>query len=130
MASSDSEYSNRINITNLSDRDAVHRLLLPHELHNLQYHRSSQNWDTSEDEEYFKIRTHRVVMPKDGVNSPTKIEEICAICHVEFEHEEIIGTLECGHEYHIGCIKQWLLRKKNCPMCRALVLPITSTKIY
>lgn len=70
-------------------------------------------------------------MPKDRVNiNPEEIEEICVICHMEFEHEEIVGTLGCGHEYHAGCIKQWLLRKKDCPMCRASVVPSTLTKIY
>ncbi|KAM3270562.1 hypothetical protein P3S67_028764 [Capsicum chacoense] len=76
---------------------------------------------------YFKRRTHGVATPKDGVNNPIETEEICAICLAEFEHEQIIGTLQCKHEYHAGCIKQWLLRKKDCPMCRASVLPFTST---
>ncbi|KAK4726383.1 hypothetical protein R3W88_031300 [Solanum pinnatisectum] len=69
---------------------------------------------------YFKTSIHRVA---EGVNNPTETKEICAICQAEFEHEESIGTLGCGHEYHTGCIKQWLLRKKDCPMCRASVLP-------
>ncbi|XP_059285972.1 E3 ubiquitin-protein ligase RING1-like [Lycium ferocissimum] len=84
---------------------------------------------------YFETRTHHVVAPKDGVKNATLTEEaadkesadICAICQAKFEHEETIGTLQCGHEYHTHCIKQWLMRKKNCPMCRASVLPFTST---
>ncbi|XP_049398966.1 RING-H2 finger protein ATL5-like [Solanum stenotomum] len=69
---------------------------------------------------YFKTRIHRVV---EGINNQTETKEICAICQPEFEHEESIGILGCGHEYHIGSIKQWLLRKKDCPMCRASVFP-------
>ncbi|KAG5573143.1 hypothetical protein H5410_062909 [Solanum commersonii] len=69
---------------------------------------------------YFKTSIHRVA---EGVNNATETKEICAICQAEFEHEESIGTLGCGHEYHTGCIKQWLLRKNDCPMCRASVLP-------
>nr|XP_010314522.1 E3 ubiquitin-protein ligase MBR2-like [Solanum lycopersicum] len=69
---------------------------------------------------YFKTRIHRLA---DGVNNPTETEEICAICQAGFEHEESIGTLGCGHEHHTSCIKQWLSRKKNCPVCRASVLP-------
>ncbi|MCD7469195.1 hypothetical protein HAX54_008049 [Datura stramonium] len=43
---------------------------------------------------YFKTRTHCVVALEDRVNNPTKSdEEICAICQVEFEHEETIETL-------------------------------------
>ena len=54
---------------------------------------------------YFKIRTQHVVVPKDKVNYPTKMKEICVICHEEFEHDETIGTLGCEHEYHACCIK-------------------------
>lgn len=54
---------------------------------------------------HLKTRTHHVPTPKDDeVNSPTKAEivvdkelsEICAICKAEYEHEEKIGTLQCG----------------------------------
>ncbi|WMV57306.1 hypothetical protein MTR67_050691 [Solanum verrucosum] len=72
---------------------------------------------------YFKTRIHRVVVSKDGVKNSKETEETCAICQAKFKHEESIGTLGCGHEYHTGCIKQWLLCKKDCPMCRAFVLP-------
>jgi len=30
-----------------------------------------------------------------------------------------ISTLPCGHRFHVKCISQWMLQKKNiCPMCR------------
>ena len=30
-----------------------------------------------------------------------------------------ISTLPCGHRYHVKCITEWMMRKKNvCPMCR------------
>ena len=30
-----------------------------------------------------------------------------------------ISTLPCGHRYHVKCITEWVMRKKNiCPMCR------------
>ncbi|MCD7465166.1 hypothetical protein HAX54_000725 [Datura stramonium] len=97
----------------------------------LDCHREANYMEEKEEDcilEYFKIRTHCVVALKDGVNNPTKAyEEICAICQVEFDYEETIGTLGCEHEYHTCCIKQCLLRKKDCPMCRASVLPFTST---
>ncbi|KAG5581459.1 hypothetical protein H5410_052086 [Solanum commersonii] len=53
-----------------------------------------------------------------------ELEEICVKCHMEFEHEETVGTLGCTHKYHTSYIKQWLLRKKDCPMCGASVLPL------
>ncbi|PHT97516.1 hypothetical protein BC332_33557 [Capsicum chinense] len=50
--------------------------------------------------------------------------ETCAICLCEYENDEAIGTLECQHEYHARCIKQWLLKgKRSCPLCRSSVFP-------
>lgn len=72
-----------------------------------------------------KIRTHHSIAKEDGVDSTVVVDveqETCAICQSEYEDQESIGKLQCGHEYHTDCIKQWLLRKKDCPMCRASVL--------
>ncbi|KAH0773431.1 hypothetical protein KY290_010568 [Solanum tuberosum] len=107
---------------------------------------SSQNWrnpptsdpdhqdayveETAEDVtlRYFKTRIYHVDVPIDEVDNPIKTEGICVICHDKFVHDENIGTLGCGHEYHVECINQWLLIKRDCPTCRALVFPFTSTK--
>ncbi|XP_059281365.1 E3 ubiquitin ligase BIG BROTHER-related-like [Lycium ferocissimum] len=51
-------------------------------------------------------------------------QETCAICLLEYQDEDTIGTLQCGHEFHAGCIKKWLQRKKACPFCRAPLLEI------
>ncbi|XP_076934947.1 uncharacterized protein LOC143601418 [Bidens hawaiensis] len=45
----------------------------------------------------------------------------CTICQEEHEGEEEIGKLECGHLYHMYCIKEWLRQKKTCPICKAAV---------
>ncbi|KAK4345682.1 hypothetical protein RND71_035858 [Anisodus tanguticus] len=89
--------------------------------------RDEENEDEDHVLKYLKLRTHSAPA-KEGVN-PEVVADVesetcaCAICQSEYEHEEDIGTLQCGHEYHVNCIKQWLLRKKDCPMCRASVLP-------
>ncbi|MCE0482504.1 hypothetical protein HAX54_041315, partial [Datura stramonium] len=72
---------------------------------------------------YLKIRTHDAPAKDGGDTNKVESGKICAICQSEFEHEENIGTLQCGHEYHVDCVKKWLLNKKDCPMCRASVLP-------
>ncbi|KAK8948504.1 RING-H2 finger protein ATL65 [Platanthera zijinensis] len=48
--------------------------------------------------------------------------ETCSICQVEYEEDEIIGTLDCGHAYHGECVKQWLLIKNLCPICKTSAL--------
>ncbi|GMP68934.1 hypothetical protein CsSME_00028373 [Camellia sinensis var. sinensis] len=50
-------------------------------------------------------------------------EGSCAICIEEYANEEEIGTMKnCGHEYHVRCIREWLLVKKVCPICKAPAL--------
>ncbi|KAI4389533.1 hypothetical protein MLD38_001749 [Melastoma candidum] len=44
--------------------------------------------------------------------------EPCCICQEEYVSGEDIGTLDCGHEFHTGCIKQWLTYKNLCPICK------------
>ncbi|KAI3827233.1 hypothetical protein L1987_01309 [Smallanthus sonchifolius] len=47
-------------------------------------------------------------------------EEVsCPICHEDYKNGDKIGRMvKCGHEYHVDCIKRWLLIKKLCPICR------------
>lgn len=44
--------------------------------------------------------------------------EPCCICQEEYNDGEDLGTLECGHDFHSDCIKQWLMRKNSCPICK------------
>ncbi|XP_049821046.1 RING finger protein 141 isoform X1 [Aethina tumida] len=48
-----------------------------------------------------------------------KVEE-CCICFNPLGEE--MYTLNCGHNYHIKCIKLWLDSKRDCPICRSGVL--------
>ncbi|KAJ6833798.1 E3 ubiquitin-protein ligase Arkadia-like [Iris pallida] len=50
------------------------------------------------------------------------LNEKCVICLVGYEEQERIGTLDCGHCYHADCIKEWLLIKNQCPICKASAL--------
>ncbi|KAJ6822841.1 E3 ubiquitin-protein ligase Arkadia-like [Iris pallida] len=52
------------------------------------------------------------------LSSGSLLNERCTVCLVEYEEEERIGTLDCGHSYHADCIKEWLLIKNQCPICR------------
>ncbi|XP_057469831.1 E3 ubiquitin-protein ligase MBR2-like isoform X2 [Actinidia eriantha] len=48
--------------------------------------------------------------------------EPCCVCQEEYSDGEDIGTLECGHEFHSECIKQWLMQKNLCPICKTAAL--------
>ncbi|KAJ9560091.1 hypothetical protein OSB04_005251 [Centaurea solstitialis] len=45
--------------------------------------------------------------------------EPCCVCQEEYKNGDDLGTLECGHEFHHGCIKQWLQHKNSCPICKS-----------
>nr|ACN31440.1 unknown [Zea mays] len=51
----------------------------------------------------------------------TEMERKCSICQEEFETNEEMGRLDCGHSYHVYCIKQWLSQKNICPVCKTAV---------
>ncbi|XP_051150338.1 E3 ubiquitin ligase BIG BROTHER-related-like [Andrographis paniculata] len=50
-------------------------------------------------------------------------DEMCIVCRddlrEEVETKEIAG-LECGHVYHLDCIKKWFRLNDTCPYCRAI----------
>ncbi|XP_042375450.1 probable E3 ubiquitin-protein ligase HIP1 isoform X1 [Zingiber officinale] len=48
--------------------------------------------------------------------------EPCCICQEEFTEGEELGRLDCGHDFHYACIKQWLTIKNLCPICKTTAL--------
>jgi len=36
----------------------------------------------------------------------------------EYVEEDDVGRLDCGHDFHPACIKQWLMMKNLCPICK------------
>ncbi|XP_010488963.2 PREDICTED: E3 ubiquitin-protein ligase MBR1-like [Camelina sativa] len=50
------------------------------------------------------------------------IIEPCCICQEEYVEGDNLGTLKCGHEFHKDCIKQWVMIKNLCPICKTEAL--------
>ncbi|KAL3503160.1 hypothetical protein ACH5RR_037609 [Cinchona calisaya] len=48
--------------------------------------------------------------------------DFCVVCQIDYKDQENVGTLDCGHEYHVDCIKKWLLVKNTCPICKSTAL--------
>lgn len=46
-------------------------------------------------------------------------EVICSICMVPLENGERVGDLDCGHHFHVECLKTWVLWRNVCPLCNA-----------
>lgn len=41
----------------------------------------------------------------------------CSVCLADFEDDDAVRRLPCGHDFHQSCIDVWLLRNKRCPLC-------------
>lgn len=41
----------------------------------------------------------------------------------EYTDGDNLGILDCGHDFHTNCIKQWLMQKNLCPICKTTGLP-------
>ncbi|KAL3525583.1 hypothetical protein ACH5RR_013955 [Cinchona calisaya] len=61
---------------------------------------------------------------KGSAGSIQKQQEDCSICLHEYKRVDSIATdlFFCKHEFHAECLKEWLLQKNTCPMCRSVAL--------
>uniref|UniRef100_A0A7N0TEU8 RING-type E3 ubiquitin transferase n=1 Tax=Kalanchoe fedtschenkoi TaxID=63787 RepID=A0A7N0TEU8_KALFE len=46
----------------------------------------------------------------------------CCICQEAYGEGDKLGLLDCGHEFHTACIRQWLVLKNLCPICKTTAL--------
>ncbi|KAF5745616.1 hypothetical protein HS088_TW07G01208 [Tripterygium wilfordii] len=53
--------------------------------------------------------------------SPSDLEP-CCICQEPYLNGDDAGNLACGHEFHTNCIKQWLMQKNICPICKTTAM--------
>ncbi|XP_020100238.1 probable E3 ubiquitin-protein ligase HIP1 [Ananas comosus] len=53
---------------------------------------------------------------------PLAETEPCCICREEYVEGDELGRLDCGHDFHTACIKQWLVIKNLCPICKNTAL--------
>ncbi|KAH6801774.1 hypothetical protein C2S51_033220 [Perilla frutescens var. frutescens] len=73
-------------------------------------------------------RTKLAVSTDLSLHFASEMERKCSICQEEYEADDETGKLNCGHFYHIYCIKQWLGQKNSCPICKTSVMSQTEAK--
>lgn len=61
----------------------------------------------------------KVVNLKEG-------RECCSVCLEDFKDGDQMKNLPCNHDYHVGCIDQWLATNATCPVCKASVKDYTA----
>ncbi|KAJ7975164.1 RING/U-box superfamily protein [Quillaja saponaria] len=78
------------------------------------------NTGLKEDELGCHIR--KIKLPIVNDISTHQIDRKCSICQEEYEADDELGRLNCGHSYHIQCIRLWVAQKNFCPVCKAEVM--------
>ena len=61
------------------------------------------------------------ILPESKIEDESKInpdKKECVICLEEFKNGEFITSLPCIHFFHSNCIKNWLTRNNECPVCK------------
>ena len=66
----------------------------------------------------YKIET-KLLLP---INIKDIKENKCSICLEEYIENNDIIKLNCEHQYHKECIKEWLKINNNCPQCRKIII--------
>eukprot|EP00730_Choanoeca_flexa_P020248 TRINITY_DN9901_c1_g2_i1.p2 TRINITY_DN9901_c1_g2~~TRINITY_DN9901_c1_g2_i1.p2 ORF type:complete len:123 (+),score=8.66 TRINITY_DN9901_c1_g2_i1:679-1047(+) len=65
----------------------------------------------------------------DSVSTSSGVTS-CCICLEEFEQDDMLLTLPCGHSYHRSCIEPWLTRRqRTCPLCKRDPFPAEDTPL-
>lgn len=48
---------------------------------------------------------------------PDQADARCVVCLGDYEQEDKLRRLACGHIFHVECVDEWLKRHKTCPLC-------------
>ncbi|KAI4321831.1 hypothetical protein MLD38_035165 [Melastoma candidum] len=92
-------------------------------------HIGNVNTGLSEESITSQLRTGPYLLPSTYANAKEG-ESVdgeaasCIICLGDYESHEEVGYLDCGHDYHAECLKQWLLVKNVCPICKTQAFPV------
>lgn len=73
---------------------------------------------------YYSIKNEKKKMiteyiEKYNSNIPKNSIANCTICYDDIT-DDLFSYKDCGHQYHLKCIKKWIEINKSCPICRAV----------
>jgi Ring finger domain len=117
------------------------------------YHRPSmtnvhdnQSIQSEDDEENFmvKIENQQTIQVMDLQNGAEKNDvtihpsldndltsvtsdedgELCVICFTNLKEGDRVGNISCNHLFHVNCLKEWLKKKNECPLCSATSIAV------
>lgn len=62
-------------------------------------------------------RAHRQNSDSESADDGSS-KSTCVICMNDFEEGDEMRVLPCKHQFHKGCVDNWLKVKRQCPLCR------------
>mmetsp|Transcript_127783 Transcript_127783/g.367851 ORF Transcript_127783/g.367851 Transcript_127783/m.367851 type:complete len:452 (+) Transcript_127783:173-1528(+) len=69
--------------------------------------------------------TKAIATRYDALPGRREEDAACSVCLAEYEAQEYVIRLPCGHVYHASCISTWLQNSEMCPMrCETAVLKL------
>ena len=51
-------------------------------------------------------------------------EDPCCICLERMAINQEVSSLTCKHDFHTACLRTWLERVNNCPLCKKEVVKV------
>jgi Ring finger domain len=85
----------------------------------------TERWTIISASEVSKLPTFKFVPSHISDNHATHIDDSehkCLVCQFEYENNEDIRRLPCGHCFHKSCVDVWLQQKDMCPYCRQCIV--------
>lgn len=69
-----------------------------------------------------KINIRKIKSNDDLLSDLLDNNRECSICLEEYNQDDKVASLTCGHNYHWKCIKLWLKENNTCPICRENII--------
>ncbi|KAL4902269.1 hypothetical protein BDW74DRAFT_66290 [Aspergillus multicolor] len=80
---------------------------------------SAPSFDAAKKEAQFSSSVEKEVAPSHG---DAHME--CAICMEDFDDDDTIRALTCGHIFHATCLDPWFTKRQaRCPLCKTCYYP-------
>lgn len=68
-----------------------------------------------------ELETIPLIMFEDVHKELTREDARCSICLEEYECEDTLRKIRCGHYFHRPCVDSWLYINKCCPLCKQVI---------
>lgn len=99
---------------------------------NRRFHQDNNGETGSPNEIHITMSYDQVIEGLDVNNykaSSDDEDNECSICLCEYQEDEVVAKLPCGHQFHRKCVASWLRNHNTCPHCRKSFLKIISDEI-